>query len=292
MQARNEFEKLESALVRAGRELNYPGTPAIAARVRAELPGSASANRAPRFGLSARVPVAIAVAILLALILVFALPNTRDAIAQFLGLPGLRIFYATPTPTPSPTFTPRPTLIPSGTPRPSETPSPTTQPTLTPTFVPFILCCEMSLKDAQAITRFHLLLPPNETPGKVYYENVYDTGEQVVMVFGEPPQPRFTLYQAQQWIYGKLVDAVGGKVVVPQTLIQETQVNGVRALWFSGAPHIVMQVDARGQPIYSTERTVDANTLVWERTGEELVINRLETKLSLDDAVRFAEALK
>lgn len=283
MDSGNEFEKLEYALVRAGRELNYPATPAIAARVRGDLRGSATAVPTRRLSLSPRVLVGIAAAILLALILVFALPNARDAVAQFLGLRGLRIFYATPTPTASPTLTPRQ----------DTTPRATARPTATPTIVPFTLCCEMSLQDAQAQAHFHLILPPNETPREVYYQNVYNNGEQVVMLFGESSQPRFTLYQAQQWVYGKLVDGMGGKVVVPQTLIQETQVNGVRALWFSGAPHLLMQLDADGQPIYSTERTVDANTLVWE-TGADVqgIIYRLETKLPLVEAEKFAESLK
>src|SRR5690242_19248359 len=126
MEARNEFEKLEFALVRAGRELDYPVTPAIATRVRAELTRTSNASvAARRFGFSSRVLVAAAVAILLALILIFALPTTREAVAQFLGLRGLRIFYPTTTPTELPTFTPRPTTIPSGTPHPSETPSAT-----------------------------------------------------------------------------------------------------------------------------------------------------------------------
>ncbi len=295
MEARNEFEKLEFALVRAGRELDYPATPAIATRVRAELTRMPNASvPAPRFGLSPRVFIAIVAAILLALILIFALPTTRGVVAQFLGLRGLRIFYPTPTPTELPTFTPRPTAIPSGTPRATETRTVKPTPTATPTFVPFTLCCEMSLKDAQARARFHLLLPPNETPSRVYYQGVYDNGEQVVMLFGDAANPRFTLYQAQQWIYGKMIDGGAfGKVLGPQTLISETQVNGVRALWFNGAPHLVMQLDEQGQPIYSTERVVDANTLVWE-TGPEYegIIYRLETKLSLVDAVRFAEALK
>jgi hypothetical protein len=295
MEARNEFEKLEFALVRAGRELDYPATPLIATRVRAELTRTPNAfPPARRFALSPRVFIAIAAAILLALILIFALPTTREAVAQFLGLRGLRIFYATPTPTELPTLTSRPTMIPSGTPHSTETPSATPRPTATPTVVPFTLCCEMSFKEAQARAQFQLLMPPNETPSKVYYQEVYHNGEQVVMVFGDEAKPRFTLYQAQQWIYGKLVDGGGvGKGVGPQTLIQETQVNGARALWFNGAPHLVMQLDEQGQPIYSTERMVDGNTLVWE-TGPEYegIIYRLETKLTLADAVRFAEALK
>jgi hypothetical protein len=149
------------------------------------------------------------------------------------------------------------------------------------------------LADAQARARFKLLLPPNETPSRVYYQNIYDSGEQIVMIFGDPENPCFTLYQAQRWVYGKMIGDTYGKSVGPQTLLSETTVNGVRALWFSGAPHLVMMLDARGEPIYETQRVVDANTLVWETHNVyDGIIYRLETKLSLDEAVRFAESFQ
>lgn len=151
----------------------------------------------------------------------------------------------------------------------------------------------MTLKQAQSLARFKLRLPPNESPSKIYYQNVYNNGEQVVISFGDPDKPRVTLYQAQRWIYGKLVDGVVGKELEPATLLQETQVNGQRAFWFSGAPHVVMMLDAHGEPIYSTARTVDANTLVWE-TGNDYdgIIYRVETPLDLQEALRFAESLE
>ena len=108
------------------------------------------------------------------------------------------------------------------------------------------------------------------------------------MVFGNVEQPRFTLYQAQRWIYGKLI----GKLAGGGTVLSETSVDGERALWFSGAPHIVMMLNASGEPIYESERTVDANTLVWETGDEDYgIIYRIETKLPLTDTVRIAESL-
>lgn len=296
LNAMNEFEKLESALVRVGRELEYPATPAIAPRVRLELarggvmPGRAAA--APRHWM--RILVPIAAAILVALVLLFALPGARDAVAQFLGLRGLRIFYVTPTPTALSTATARSESTTLGTPPANVTASAVPRATRTPTVKPFTLCCEVSLQEAQRRARLRLVAPLKETPSKVYYQDVYNNGEQVVMVFGEPENPRFTLYQAQRWIYGKLVDGGGvGKQIGAQTVISETVVNGTRALWFSGAPHLVMMLDARGEPIYDTVRPVEGNTLVWETgAADSGVIYRLETKLGLDEAVRIAESLE
>jgi hypothetical protein len=164
-----EFEKLESALVRAGREFDYPATPAIAARVREELmPGSAPASRS-----WLRLLVPIAVAIVFALALLLALPTTRDAVAQFLGLRGLRIFYLTPTP--------EPTRVPGAAPTaavplaigvtPGATRSATPRPT--PTAPAFTQCCETTLEDAQERASFTLMLPAGRKPSKVYNHRIF-----------------------------------------------------------------------------------------------------------------------
>lgn len=287
----NEYEKLENALVRAGRELTYPATPPLALRVRAQLASGSVIPPRPRL----RIFVPVAAALVLALVLLFAIPSARDAVAQFLGLRGLRIFYATPTPTATalPTRLSTPTdTAPSTEPVHTVTSAP--RPTLTPTIQPFSLCCEMTLQQAQNRAHFKLLVPANGLPTRVYYQDVYHIGEQIVMVFGDPQDPRFTLYQAQRWIYGKLIEGGGvGKQVNPQTVIGEALVRGERALWFSGAPHLVMTLDAQGQPLYDTARTVDANTLVWE-TGSDNdgILYRLETKQPLSDAVHFADTLQ
>lgn len=313
----NSFERLEMALVRAGREFEYPATPAIALRVRQEL-GRAEVRPAPKARRERwRMVVPIAAAIVLALALLLAFPDVREAVAQLLGLRGLRIFYVTPTAQPSPP-TPLPqgegrtpaasafarggerTLLPPATagatptqvsPEDTRTATPMVQPSPTPTKV--ALCCPVSLQEAQRRARFKLLVPSGEQASQVYYQDIYGNGEQVIMVFGDHDKPRFTFYQAQQWVYGKLLNGGLGKQVDPSTVIGEAQVRGQRALWFSGAPHVLVTLDGRGEPIYSTARTVDANTLVWE-TGNEYdgIIYRVETKLPLADAVQFAESLR
>lgn len=301
MSEQNEFLRLETALVRVGRELDYPATPALAVRVRAELVRGANGLQpgAPRNRLRALVP--IAAAILLALALLLALPTTRDAIGQILGLPSLRIFYITPTPVSSPTaqataplsaVATQAGLVPSVTAEPRRTPTRGVMPT--PTFQPFTICCEMSLAEARRRAHFPLLVPRGETPTKIYFQELYNDAEQVVMVFGDPAQPRFTLYQAQRWIYAKMLQGGGfGKVVDPQTIVGEAQVRGVRALWFSGAPHIFMSLDVRGNPVYETRRVVDANTLVWETGDQDRgVIYRIESTLPLNQVAEIAESLE
>jgi len=278
----SEYSKLEDALVRAGRGITYPPTPPLAARVARELQGITPAQPESRRGwLLPRVLLPLGAAVLLALALLFALPSAREAVAQLLGLRGLRIFYVTPTPLPPPTAT----GAPGTTPRPT--------PTRTPTGQPNTLCCEMTLAQAAARARMRLLIPPGETPSKVYYQPIFGDGRQVVMVFGDPAAPRFTLYQADRWVYGKiLANPDMAKGVGAQTQLAETVVRGERALWFSGAPHILLRLDARGQPDYETAQPVNANTLAWEVGDMDRgTVYRLETELPLEEAIKFAESL-
>lgn len=259
MYPRNEFEKLERALYRAGETVAYPATPALAARVRADLENESRRRVAglPRFAF------AVAIAIVLAIALLVAFPDAREAIGQMLGLRSIQIIPVTPTPTLSrnPVSTPLPsfTLVPSQ-------------------------CCETTLADAQARSKFKILLPPNQTPSRVFFQTLPDFGsgaQQVILVYADPSAPLFTSYQATNFLYGKVVS--GG------TVIEETQVNGRRALWMTGAPHLLVTLDARGQPRFETERSVTANTLAWE-FGD--VTFRLETNLSKAEAIRFAESLR
>ena len=259
----NEFQKLEQALIEAGRATEYPRTPDLAARVRAELKPDRPVGRwRPAF--------VVALAVIAALALLLVIPETREAIAQLLGLRTIRIIETTPTPLP-PSSTPRPT------------------PTLG--VVPFRQCCESTLAEAQQHADFTLVLPPDEQPTRVFFQDqVFGRGsdpQQVVLVFGDPDRPRFVLYQATRYLYGKVVPRDSG------TVITDTQIGGQRALWLTGAPHVLVTLDRNGEPLLDFERPVNANTLIWE-TGDfdTGVTYRLETALSLAEALEFAESLR
>jgi hypothetical protein len=272
MEAESEFARLEQALVRAGSLIAYPPTPALALHVREGLAVDLALHRMrglPRWSRLPRGAFAIAAALLVAIALLLAFPDARDALAQLLGLRTVRIILVTPTPTPPATAT--------GT----VTPLPTV--TGTTTTKPSSQCCETTLDQARALSRFKILLPPSELPSKVSVQQLPDFGnaQQVILVFGDPSAPRFTLYEATNFLYGKLVS--GG------TVIEETTVKGERALWLSGAPHLLVYLDANGKPEMDTQRPVDANTLAWE-SGDATF--RLETKQSEQEAVRFAESLR
>ena len=77
------------------------------------------------------------------------------------------------------------------------------------------------------------------------------------------------------------------------TVITETQVSGHRALWLTGAPHLLVTLDKADQPVLGLERPVNANTLIWETGDVDTgVTYRLETPLSLAEAIAFAESLR
>lgn len=271
MTDRLDFSKLENALIETGRAIEYPPTPRLAANVRRVLQADRAARPARSIFGSRRVAIGLAViALVIALLLI---PQTREVIAQILGLRTIRVIELTPTPT-----------MAQATPQPSPTPG----------VVPFRQCCPSTLAEAQRQADFKLLLS-DQAPTQVFFQDqIFGRGspaQQVVMVFGDPQRPDFVLYQAFSWLYQKT--GVFGKSVGSGTVLTETQVNDQRALWFTGAPHLLVTLNERGEPVFETERTVNANTLVWESVAAANSLTyRLETTRSLEEASRFAESLR
>jgi hypothetical protein len=292
----DEFQKLEQALIEAGRAIDYPPTPSLAARVRANLTGEQRHGQRWQLDRPARrwqPALIIALAILAAIALLLIIPETREVIAQWLGLRTIRIIEMTPTPTPpllSPTAFPQaevPVTATSIATLAQTTPGPSP----TPAVAPFKQCCPSTLEEAQQKARFKILLPPGKTPSRVFFQDqVFGRGsgaQQAVLVFGDPARPRFVLYQATQFLYGKMIPRDSG------TVITDTQVSDYHALWLTGAPHVLVTLDQNGEPQLDFERPVNANTLIWE-TGDfdTGVTYRLETAASLEEAIAFAESLR
>jgi hypothetical protein len=262
----HDFQKLEQALIDSGRAIEYPRTPDLTARVRAQL--NPDRSRPPDRPAGRLRPLFIvALAMLAAIALLLIIPETREAIAQLLGLRTIRLIETAPTPL---------------------------RPTSTPGVVPFKQCCASTLAETQQQARFPLRLPPDEQPARVFFQDhIFGRGsepQQVVLVFGDPDRPRVVLYEASRMLYEKLLPRGSSEA---GTVITETQVNGVRALWLTGAPHVLVTLDRRGEPVFGFERPVNANTLIWE-TGDldRGVTYRLETMLGLTEAIEFAESLR
>ena len=94
----NDFIRLEHALIDAGRSIDYPATPNIAAHVHAVL--QADRSRPPLRSIFRSRGLAIGLAVIVFVIaLLIVIPETREAIAQFLGLRTIHVIEVTPTPT-------------------------------------------------------------------------------------------------------------------------------------------------------------------------------------------------
>ncbi|HEY6041491.1 MAG TPA: hypothetical protein VIX58_05115, partial [Anaerolineae bacterium] len=169
----NEFERLENALVRAGRSVEPVSAPALAFRVRAQI--EREQIRPARGGFILRPAWSLALAILVALAVLLAFPETRDAIGQILSLRTIRILQPTPTaePTSAHSFAVPLTATPAGVIEPlTATPAPTAT-SLT------VQCCETTLTLARAQARFPVLLPPDVSPSRVFFQDIPGFGPGV-----------------------------------------------------------------------------------------------------------------
>jgi hypothetical protein len=181
----------------------------------------------------------------------------------------------------APTVTPGPTNV-----EPASTPvgaQPTARPSPTPLTSVLDLAGETTLAEAQEQTGFAIRWPayPSDlgTPDRVFFQNI--GGPAVVLVWLDPDQPERVRLSLHQLGPGTFADK--GE---PGS-IQETTVHGQRALWTEG-PYM-LQFRRGDQVDYDMRRLVMGHVLLWVE-GE--ITYRLETDLSLEEAVGVAESLR
>jgi hypothetical protein len=142
------------------------------------------------------------------------------------------------------------------------------------------LAGETYLEDAQARLPFSIRLPeyPPDlgAPDRVFLQ---EDGGMVILVWTDPTNPenaRLSLHEI----------APGGIVLskYEPSVIQETQVNGVYAIWAQG-PYLVELTSGS----YGFRRTVEGNTLIWEEDG---ITYRLESNMILEETIQIAESIK
>jgi len=245
--------------------MGYPRTPDIAGTVSMRL---RSATR-PRFPSKA-----VAWSLTLVLILLSSLmliPPARAAILEFIQVGVVRIFRIEPTVV-APTAESPSTVLPV-----TATPGPTPH-----SLIPILedLGGETTLEEAQQQTTYPILLPsyPPDLglPDRVFVQEA--DGAMTILVWLDPQQPdqvRMSLHLLPpgSWAIKK----------VDPTVIEETSVNGEYAIWAIG-PYAMRLENSDIQFV----RLIDGHVLIWE---DENVTYRLETDLSLDEALRIAESL-
>jgi hypothetical protein len=260
---RSELDpRLEQALRDLGPRLALPAEPDLAARV-----GAAIRSGARRPALRPRPARALAfVTSVLVLVASGALalsPAARDAVADFLGIGGVRIEVGRPGPTPD--VSPGDNLA---------------------------LGVETTLDEAREHVSFPILVPTARVgaPDRVYVSD-FPSGGRVSLVY--EPRPG-SLPEANETGLGLLITefegTLGGDVMKKlsvQRLVRPTDVNGSPAFWLRGT-HTVFYTDADGQRRSETLR-LSANALIWTSGATTL---RIESALGLADTLAIAESMR
>jgi hypothetical protein len=247
-------QELELALREVGAGVAFPPTPDLASSVRARLSRptplpieTGRGGTARRRFGRPRFALAAAALLLAALLVLAASPDARTAVADALGLRGILI---------------------------SQLPS---APTVTP--APLQLGERLDLAAAQARVPFRLLQPSAlGAPTEVYVDPAVGGG-QVAFVY----RGRLLLTQFQ----AGLEPGFFAKGLGPDTRLEQLTVNGGRAFWIEGRPHLFYYRDRSGE-IRDESVRLAGNVLLWEQGGLTL---RLEGNVSKDEAVRIASSV-
>jgi hypothetical protein len=254
-------------LLSISKGLDYPRTPDIAGSVMTRLRGATR----PRF-ISRRLVWSLTVILILFSSLML-IPPARAAIIEFIQIGVVRIFRAEPTPLAPPNQEIPSTVVPV-----TATPVPTSQP-----LIPILenLAGEMTLDEAQKAVNYPILLPsyPPDVgkPDRIFVQDA--DGKMTVLVWLDPQHPDQILMSlhflpAGSWAIKK----------IEPTHIQETTVNSQRAIWAIGPYPLRL---SNGDLDFV--RLIDGHVLIWEQ-GD--ITYRLETDLSLEEAVKIAESLQ
>ena len=262
-------ELFEKQILSLSKGLDYPRTPDIAGSLVTRLHPTAR----PRFTLRGR-RLAWSLTIMLILFAsLMLIPPARAAIIEFIQIGVVRIFRAEPTPLSPPNqeipLTARPVTA---------TPAPTSQP-----LIPILesLAGEMTLEEAQKAVLYPILLPSYPAdlghPDRIFVQEA--EGKMTILVWIDPEQPDQVLMSLHlippgSWAIDKFDPA----------LVQETSVNGQRAIWAVG-PYPLRLRNSDLQFM----RLVEGHVLIW--TDNDLTY-RLETNQSLDEAIKIAESLE
>ncbi len=250
------------------KQMNYPRTPDVAGRVMSRI----VSERGPRF-LSKRWAWSLTIIIVLFFSLML-IPPARAAILEFIQIGIVRIF-------------------PRSTETPIDIPKTATPQSLVPvTATPYLesstllvdltrLAGETTLDDAQGRVTYSIL-SPTYPPGLGEPDHVFvqdADGAMTILVWLDPNDSQKVLMSLHivpegSWAIHK----------AEPVSIQETQVNGWRAVWAEG-PYPLRY--SNGDLDFT--RLVDGYVLIWT---EGDITYRLETDSPMEEAIKIAESLQ
>ncbi|MGH2729745.1 MAG: hypothetical protein ACRDJI_03970 [Actinomycetota bacterium] len=253
---------LERRLEALGGEFDWPPVPNVARAVTARLEAG-PARREPWWRPLGWHPAAVTALALVVLVtgVVIASPGARDAVADWLGIGGVRIEFGERVPSP------RATVLDLGE--------------------------HVSLTDAESRATFDVLVPASADigePDEIYFDPLPGEG-QVSLVYDATPG----LPDAGNG-FGLLINEFKGgvdesyfkKIGAVDTKLRFVEVNGVPGYWIAGAPHSIAYIDANGNFVDETVRLA-GNVLLWEQGG---VTFRIESLLTRAEALAIASSLR
>jgi hypothetical protein len=238
---------LERDLVALGAAIDYPPTPNLAPRVRARL----EERRAP-FGFPLRRALAVGFVVLLVTAgALMAVPSTRSAILDWLGLDGVAIERVETLPDVRPGADLR-------------------------------LGEAVSLQEAERRAGHAVRIPTELGPPDAVYVRREFPLEIVSLVYGDGAGPEFILTQFR----GGVREIFVKKFVEPGTRVVPVTLTRGRGYWIEGEPHVVAWVDEDGVP-REDELALAGNVLLWQDGDLTL---RLEGAHTLKQALKIASS--
>jgi len=248
---------LERSLTELGAGIAWPAESDLSAPVRARIE-----SRAPRrVGLARALAYAAIVAALVATATLVTFPGVRTAVADFMGLGGVRIERGGPLPSTSGELN---------------------------------LGERVSLTEASQRVDFDVVVPGALGEPDAVYLDPAVSGGQVALAYEAgldlPASPGTDLGALMTQFVGSRADEDALKKVTtndPGTRVVPVIVDGTQGLWISGEPHTIAYLEADGDVRTDTVRLA-GNVLLWEREGVTL---RLESRLPRSEAVTIAESM-
>jgi hypothetical protein len=249
-------DPFETRLKELTGEFSYPATPPIARKVMGRIRKPVPFSRKLAWALTI---------LLLTFASLMAVPTVRAAVIEFIQIGVVRIF---------PSNEPANEIIVTPTPPVKNTvPAPTS-------LIPFLesIAGETSLEVARQIARYPISLPADlGEPDRVFVQEAAEA--MVILVWTDeenPQQVEMSLHLIPQ--YSWVIKKANFETV------ELTTVHGEQAAWTTGPYPLIMN----NRDIQYT-RLIEGHVLIW--TEGDLTY-RLETDLSMEEAIKIAESLQ
>lgn len=247
--------RLERDLRALGPELDWPATPDLAAAVAAQLDDRAPARRGrPRW----RLALIVALLVLVPAGVVMAVPDTREAVLDWLGVRSVEVRRAAALPALGPAVGLEP---------------------------------NSGLDEARSLAPYPVLVPDALGAPDAVNVSRGRGGIVVSLLYGPrpglPAAPGTGVGLLVSFLDGGTNEVLVSKLVAGATRVRRLRVAGAPALSLEGAPHLVLFLDSEG--VREERLRLSANALLLERGG---ALVRLEAALPARDLLAIAESLR